>query len=479
MTDKALDPQKAPAHEVQFLKRNAVGTMGVIFMAVATAAPITAMVGNVPIAVGFGNGSHAPAGYIVATVVLSLFAIGYATMAKHITATGAFYGFISHGLGKIVGMGSGALITMAYVVFEASLIGIFSFFFQNLLQSQLGIHVHWIVPALLMLALNCILTYFDVNLTAKVLGVFLVTEIVMLSLGALGVLFTGGGPDGYAVAETLNPIGAFQPAAGIAGASAGLGLFFAFWSWVGFESTAMYGEESRDPKKIIPRATMLSVVGVGLFYVFVSWMAIAGTGAAKSVELAQSADTASEIFFGPVRAHYGEWAITLFNVLLVTGSFACGMAFHNCASRYLYALGREGLSKGLQKTIGATHPTHGSPHIASFVQTGISLVIILAFLAAGMDPYLHMYTLLAILGTMAILIVQSLCAFSVVSYFHVRKHHPTSRHWFKTLVAPLLGGIGMLYVVYLLWEHKDAAAGTASGTLLFKLTPWILSLIHI
>ena len=54
-------------------------------------------------------------------------------MAKHITTTGAFYGYISHGLGRIVGMASGALITMAYVVFEGSLIGIFSFFFQNLL----------------------------------------------------------------------------------------------------------------------------------------------------------------------------------------------------------------------------------------------------------------------------------------------------------------------------------------------------------
>ena len=129
-----------------------------------------------------------------------------------------------------------------------------------------------------MLVLNCILTYFDVNLAAKVLGVFLVTEIVMLSLGALSVLFKGGGPDGFAVAETLNPVGAFQPAAGIAGASAGLGLFFAFWSWVGFESTAMYGEESKDPKRIIPRATMISVLGVGIFYVFISWMAIAGTG---------------------------------------------------------------------------------------------------------------------------------------------------------------------------------------------------------
>src|SRR3954471_9013086 len=172
MTDQVVSRDENTG-DVQRLKRNAVGTIAVIFMAVATAAPITAMVGNVPIAVGFGNGSHAPAGYIVATVVLGLFAIGYATMAKHITATGAFYGYISHGLGRVVGMASGLLITMAYIVFEASLIGIFAFFFQNLLESQFDVHVHWIVPALLMTVLNCLLTYFDVNLAAKVLGVFL------------------------------------------------------------------------------------------------------------------------------------------------------------------------------------------------------------------------------------------------------------------------------------------------------------------
>ncbi|PRC50590.1 amino acid permease, partial [Mycobacterium sp. ITM-2017-0098] len=94
-----------------------------------------------------------------------------------------------------------------------------------------------------------------------------------------------------------------------------------------------------------------------------------------------------------------------------------GMAFHNCASRYLYAMGREGLSKGLQKTLGATHHKHGSPYIASFVQSGITLVLVLAFFLADMDPYVHLYGLLAILGTMAILIVQSLCAFAVIAYF--------------------------------------------------------------
>ncbi|QBJ96623.1 APC family permease [Rhodococcus sp. ABRD24] len=468
------NPEVAPTgRSVQRLRRNAVGTIGVVFMAVATSAPITAMVGNVPIAIGFGNGSAAPAGYLVATIVLGLFALGYATMAKHITATGAFYGFISHGLGRIVGMASGFIITMAYVVFEAALVGIFSFFAANMLQTELGITVHWIVFALSMIALNALLTYFDVNLTAKVLGVFLVAEIAILALGAFAVLVHGGGPEGF-VPESINPLNAFEPAKGVVTASAGLGLFFAFWSWVGFESTAMYGEESRDPKKIIPRATMFAVLGVGVFYVFVSWMAIAGTGPSESIALAQDSSTASEIFFGPAREYLGAWSVTTFNILLVTGSFACGMAFHNCASRYLYALGREGLSPRLQRTLGATHPKHGSPHIASFTQTAIATTIVLLFLAAGMDPYGEMYVILAILGTMAILIVQALCAFAVIAYFHVGKHHPESAHWFKTFTAPLLGGIGMLYVVYLLWKHKEDAAGSASGTLLFTLTPWIV-----
>src|SRR6478672_1317146 len=108
MSDQVISrDENEKTDKVQRLKPNAVGIVGVMFMAVATAAPITAMVGNVPIAIGFGNGSGAPAGYLVATIVLGLFGVGYAAMARHITATGAFYGFISHGLGRVLGMASG------------------------------------------------------------------------------------------------------------------------------------------------------------------------------------------------------------------------------------------------------------------------------------------------------------------------------------------------------------------------------------
>jgi amino acid transporter len=472
---------------VQRLRPDSVGLFGVLFMAVATAAPITAMVGNVPIAVGFGNGAYAPAGYIVATVVLSLFAIGYSAMARHITATGAFYGFISYGLGRVVGLAAGALTTLAYVVFEASLVGIFGFFAASFFSTHAGVEISWIWFALLMLAINAAATYYKVTLAERILAAFLISEIVMLGLLVLVVLFTGGGPEGWSLGS-LNPFNAFSDLQGsvpdpnnpgstiaVAGA-AGIGLFFAFWSWVGFESAAMYGEESRNPKKIIPLATMIAVVGVGAFYVLVSWAAIVGTGAQQAVALAQDTSTAGQIFFGPIERGLGGWAVVMFEFLLMTGSFACGMAFHNCASRYIYAIGREDLVPGMARTVGATHHRHGSPYIAGFVQTGIAAVIVFLFFVTGRDPYGQLYALMALLGTTAILIVQVLAAAACIAYFHFHRNRPDDGHWFRTFAAPLLGGLGMAYVVWLLVQNASFAAGAAAEDVVFALIPWIVGL---
>ncbi|MGW7436887.1 APC family permease [Streptomyces sp. NPDC054849] len=456
----------SPSGEVHRLKANSVGLVGVVFMAVATAAPITAMTGNLPIAVGFGNGVGAPAGYLFATLVLTVFAVGYVAMAKRITAAGAFYGYISHGLGRIAGMASGMLAVLAYIVFEASIVGVFSYFAKTTVHDQFGLDLPWILYAAVMLCATAVLAHFDINLTAKALGVMLVGEIAVLFAVATAVLLAGGGPDGIPL-EPVHPKNAFT------GTSAGLGLFFAFWSWVGFESTAMYGEESRDPKRVIPKATLISVIGVGLFYIFVSWMTIAGNGLSKSVELSASAGPL-DLFFAPTREFLGSWAVDSFQWLLLTGSFACGMAFHQCAARYLYAIGREGF---LHPALGRTHARHGSPHTASLVQSSIAVALVGGFWLTGQDPYIHLYTLLAILGTMAILIVQTLCSFAVIGYF--RKNHPEDRHWFRTFTAPLLGGIAMSAVVVLLVLNMKTAAGLAADSLVFTLIPWIVAAVFL
>ncbi|MFD9432592.1 APC family permease [Streptomyces sp. NPDC060002] len=453
---------------VHRLKPNAIGLLGVVFMAVATAAPITAMTGNVPFMVSSGNGIGAPASYLVAMVVLAIFSVGFTSMAKHITSTGAFYGFISYGLGRSVGLASGLLATFAYVVFEPALIGIFSTFATTTLHDQTGLDIPWWAFAVLMLAVNATGTWFGVSVAEKLLVVLLATEVTVLAAMAISVALHGGGPDGFSI-DPVNPVNAFQ------GTSAGLGLFFAFWSWVGFESTAMYGEESRNPKKIIPKATMISVLGVGVFYVFVSWMAITGTGQSDAVQVAT--DNPLGLFFNPTERYVGHWAVDVMQWLMITGSLACGMAFHNCAARYMYALGREGVLPSLKNTVGRTHARHGSPHIAGLVQTVVSAVLIGAFWAAGKDPYTGTYVLLAILGTMAILVVQAVCSFAVLVYF--RSHHPESRHWFRTFTAPLVGGVAMLAVVTLLVSNMGVAAGPESGSLVLKATPWLVALIAV
>jgi amino acid transporter len=470
------------------LKAGAMGLAGVLFIAVANAAPITAMTGNTPIALGYGNGIGAPAGFLVATIVLTMFTIGFIAMARHITTAGAFYGFITHGLGQVWGMVSGALATMAYVVFEGSLIGIFAYFTNDALNDWFDVDVNWLLIALVGIIVIGLFGYFDINIAAAFLGVTLICEVVLLLALAFSVLF-GDKPDGL-VAEAINPFNAFKSleegggmglsidGTTIAAGSAAIGVFFAFWSWVGFETTAVYGEESRNPRHIVPRATLIAVIGLGTFYTFVSWMMIAGNGKATAIEKANTDSIGLWVDLAEDRLG-GAFIGDIYLFLIVVGSFACGLAFHTAASRYLYAIGRE--LPATANTLGRTHGTHQTPHVASVVQSTITLLFTLGFFlltANGDDPftgaYVFQYGLLAILGTMAILIVQAITCLAVIWYFHVKKVHPGNL--LTTGLIPALGGLGMVYVVWLLIDNIEFAGGLAADSLFFNLIPWLVLL---
>ncbi|MEY4171328.1 MAG: hypothetical protein RLZ94_2401, partial [Actinomycetota bacterium] len=341
------------------LKAGAVGLVGVLLMAVANAAPITAMSFNVPIAIGYGNGISASAGFLFATIVLTIFAVGFVSMARYITTAGAFYGFISQGLGQLWGMASGLIAAVAYIIFEASLIGGFSYFASEYVLKPAGINVNWMIIAAIGIIVIAVLTYYSVTLAAGVLGVTLVLEVLLLGALGLSVLFKGG-PDGYMFGEIVPPQNAFTSlpedafGTGVAAGVAAIGIFFAFWSWVGFETTAVYGEESKNPKRNVPIATMIAVIGLGLFYTFMSWMVVVGNGAAKSVEVSAGAAPV-DLWLGLVDANLGGFMVLAYKILLVVGSFACAMAFHNAASRYIYAMGRESASGFLRRTIGGVN----------------------------------------------------------------------------------------------------------------------------
>jgi amino acid transporter len=459
--------------DVDLLHSKAVGLIGVLFLTVTGAAPITAMLLNTPIVVGNGNGVGAPAAFLVATVILLIFSVGYAAMARKVTSVGGFYSFISLGLGRELGMGMGFASVVAYAVFEPSLAGGFAYF-ANLKLHQFGIDVAWPWLALAMVLLIFVLTYLDVKISTAVLGVALIAEVAMLLIFDVGV-FSKSGNGATVTGAAINPLNAFlgypgNPSAKLAAGAAGIGLFFAFWSWVGFESAPNYAEESRNPKRIVPLSLYISVLFLGILYTITSWAAISGYSTTDaSVGAAQG--NAAEYFFTTSTKLIGPWSTAIMSYLILTGSFACGMAFHNTASRYLYALGRERI---LPKALGRTHKRFKTPHIASLVQTSASIIIVLLFAIFGgtKDPttqaYGELYGLMALLGTIIILFAQAIVSVAIVVYF--KRQHPDDHHWWQTMLAPVLAFLSQAYVLYLCLTNMGFLGG---GFSFAAWIPWI------
>jgi amino acid transporter len=444
------------------LHLGAVGLFGVLFLTVTGAAPISAMLFNTPLSVGYGNGIGTPAGFAFATLILTIFSVGYVAMARKVTAAGGFYSFISHGLGRELGMASGLAMVVAYSVFEASLCGGFAYFATAKL-AQYGYDVEWYWCALFMVALISVLAYFDVHISARVLGLALITEVLALLVFDL-VIFAQGGENIQAAA--LNPVNAFKDMPGfgsgdsaIAAGAWAVGVFFAFWSWVGFEMAPNYGEESKNPKKIVPMAMYISVIGLGVFYVITSWAAISGYASTQTAAT-QAVNNAYGFFLDPAQQFGNQFLRDVMSYLIITGSFACGMAFHNTTARYFFSLGRE---KVLPHQLGRTHEKHKSPHIASTTQSVIAALIVLAFAlfattAAGSDSatsvaYVQLYGLMAFMGVVLILFIQALVSVAIWNYF--RTHHPSEHHIWTHTLAPLISVIGQLAVLFVAIDKID------------------------
>jgi amino acid transporter len=386
-------------------------------------------------------------------------------MSRKVTTAGGFYSYISHGLGRELGLGSGFAAVVAYSVFEASLAGGFAYFLQ-LKLSQIGQatglgwlgYIQWPWLAMFMVVLISLITYFDIRISARLLGIFLVGEILFLLIFD-AFMFARGATTSTALAlDAINPVKAFQgfPATGsLAAGLPAIGLFFAFWSWVGFEMAPNYGEESKDPKRIVPRAMYISVVGLGIFYILTSWAPFAGysnVGAA----IAQAQTDPAHYYLGPAAQYIGLGVDQALSILIITGSFACGMAFHNTAARYFFSLGRE---RVLPAALGKTHERYKSPHIASITQSVIAGLIVIVFaIFAGRDnptqqAYLDLYGLMAIMGVIVILAVQALVSVAILRYF--LQHHSSDVNWWSTILAPIISFVGQAVVLYLLFTNID------------------------
>ncbi|MGW3941639.1 APC family permease [Streptomyces phaeochromogenes] len=430
------------------LKPNSLGVLGILFFVLSAQAPLTGIAGAVPIAIAIGNGAGAPAAYLAAGVVILLFSVGFVAMGRHVVDAGAFYTYIGKGLGRSTGSGSAAVALFSYCAVQACMYGLYGSIMSGLVEHHTGAHVAWWVWALVTMVIVQVLGASGIEMGAKILAVFVLAEFSVLIVFALVTLFKGGGPEGLGLTDSFSPSAALQGAPGVA-------LMFAVASMFGFEATAIYGEEAREPRKTVPRATYLSVVVITGFLAFTTWMLVSAHGASHATADAGKAlesGDATAFVFAPIAALFGGWVNDVLPILLATSLFAGLLAFHNSANRYLFSLGREGL---LPQGLTAINRRH-SPWVAGTVQTVIAVLLVVPFAVLGKDPVLTLFSWFSGVAVLGIMLLYFLTSVSVIVYF--RRSRADTRPW-NTLIAPVLGALGIAGAIWLIIANFTTLIG--------------------
>ncbi|SDX94782.1 Amino acid transporter [Amycolatopsis xylanica] len=438
------------------LATNVLGVPGIVFLVLAAVAPLTGMVVIAAIGIAVGNGGGMVAAFLLAMIVLLLFAVGYAQMSKVLTSAGGFYAFVVKGLGKTMGLVAGFVAMLGYNCFVAGAIGTSGFFTAAVFKDVFGLDLDWSVWSAVSVVLVFLLSRRGIGVSAKVLGVSLVLEVSILLILDFSVLFRHG-----------FSFAAFAPSVMLQGAS-GLALLFAANAFIGFEATALFGEEAKNPVRTIPRATYIAIGFIGAFAAFTTWAVVSAIGVAQAQDVAVAHLSAGDLVFSVSQDYLGGGLTKAMMLLLVVSLFAALLALHNSATRYLYALGRV---RVLPSPLGRTRVGNGAPQHAALAQLAFGSAVALVFRIAGLDPVADLTASMTGFGTLGILTLQLLAAVAILVHFRRTR----DRRVVKTFLAPGLGAAGLGLIVTLAILNFPTLAGSSNG--IVPHLPWLLLVV--
>jgi amino acid transporter len=366
-------------------------------------------------------------------------------MTRWITNSGAFYAFISRGLGRVTGVAAALVALLAYSFLQVGLYGAFGPNAASEAATHLHVHAAWWAWALGAWAVVTVLGLLRVDITGRVLGVLLCAEIAVILVETVAGLARPAG--GHLSFATLSPA---------ALTSAGFGTFgvlavVAVLGFVGFEQAPVLGEEARNAKRTIPVATYLALGMIAVVYAGVSWAMAAHAGTSHVV--AAAGQQGPGLLFGlggsTVLSQAAQW-------LFLTSLFAAALAFHNVVWRYMYALGRENV---LPAALGRTGGNN-IPKAASLAQSVTGLAVIAGYALTSQNPMERLFFWLGTTGGYGILVLLAVTAVAIVAFF---ARDPRGENAWRRLIAPALAAILLGGIVVLATLHYATLLGVPAG----------------
>ncbi|MEU7488108.1 APC family permease [Streptomyces sp. NPDC042319] len=451
MVDTTEAPTQAPVAE-ELRLRGSMGVGELVMSVLAFASPLTTVAGTMPVLLMF-SGKTTPGIYIIMTVMLLIFSVGFVKMSRSIENPGGFYSFVTTGLGKPAGLGGAFLAFFGYLFIGFFAVPFFAVTLQGFVANTLhGPVVPWYWYALAIIAVTTFLAYCRIDLSAKVLTVAMVLEVVSVVVFDVASFSTSAG-------HTAQGIGFSMP--WLTDAGLGLALLFAIGNFLGFEATVIFRDEVKDPDRTIPRATYLAVGGIGVFYVVAAWAYVAFLGADQAQEAARTNTVG--LFNSSAGQLLGTVLTDVFSVLLITSVLATMLSVQNIAARYSFSLATDG---ALPKVLGRVHQHHRSPYISALTIGVLWVVATIVFTVLGVGPE-ALYPIASGSGTFSVLLLMFIVSLAVLVYFLRRRRTKPEPLW-NTVVAPAISMVFLGAVTYLaIMNYSELIGGSTLMTVIF------------
>lgn len=325
-------------------------------------------------------------------------------------------------------LGSGFVALLGYFCVYAGSLPFGGIVLGELVHNTLGgPDLPWWVWAAVFWAGAGVLGYFNIELSAKFLTIFLFLEIVVIVAYDLFVFANGGANHSGISLAPILPSHWFD-------GSFSSGLLLALGMYGGFEVTVLFREEVRNPNRVIPRVTFAVIAVAMTIYAVSSLGFINALGIDKAVELATADPTGS--MTGTLVDFGGVVLSDVATILVNTSTFAVILAGHNITARYLFNLSAD---KIVPRKLSTVHRRHGSPYLASMATSGAGLVLNLIVVVAGLGS-IEVYA--AMLGITSFVILGVIFVASIAVPLYLRRHGMGYTVWSR-VVFPILGIVGL------------------------------------
>lgn len=434
------------------LAQGKLGTGKIFYLTMAPVAPFIVVGGIVTAAYAATGIVSIPLVFLAVLVLLRVFTSGYLAMQGDVPSAAPFFTMNVKGLGRPLGLGAWLTAVMAYNCFQVAAYGALGFFMNLIVPRILDIDIPWFCWAGVAWATVLMLGLLNIDVGVRVLGLLGTAEVIVV-LALAGIAFAHPAHGHYTL-TSLDP-------SHLTWGTFAVAVVIAITGYVGFETSAVYSEEAKRPRRTIPRALIVALVGSGLVYALFS-VALQVYYGSDLIAVAQSKDAQ-----GPpmVLGIGGLWWLTkIAGFLFVTSVFAGLLAFHMTVARYVWLAGREGTIP----KVFATTSKRGAPIVASLTQSVIGIAVISVYAANHWDPLIQLFFYIAAAGSFGILVLYVVTSISAIRHFWRR---PDMVSTWSRLIAPGLFAVVGAAILVAVIQNYHLLMGVDKGSPITRFAP--------